>query len=68
MNQRFSDRYPGMIPMRCFYFNGKEFCLLRIGSTYGYPIMLHFGTNQNFPKRCNWYVLYYIILLYYFLL
>lgn len=54
MNQRFSDRYPGMIPTRCFFFNEKEFCLIRIGTTYGYPIMLHFGTNQNFPKRCNW--------------
>jgi hypothetical protein len=53
MNQRFSNRYPGMVPARCFVIDSKEFCVMRIGNTYGYPVLLHFGTNQDRPDPCD---------------
>lgn len=54
LSERFSERYPGMDTMVCLEFIGKDFCVIRMGEIYGFPVFNHFGTDQGFPKKCDW--------------
>ena len=43
-----------MDTMVCLEFIGKDFCVIRMGEIYGFPVFNHFGTDQGFPKKCDW--------------
>jgi hypothetical protein len=54
LSERFTDRFPGMDPMVCLQFLGQDFCVIRMGEIYGFPVFNHFGTDQDRPERCSW--------------
>jgi hypothetical protein len=41
LSERFSDRLPGMDPMVCLQFLGQDFCVIRMGEIYGFPVFNH---------------------------
>mmetsp|Transcript_696 Transcript_696/g.1141 ORF Transcript_696/g.1141 Transcript_696/m.1141 type:complete len:507 (-) Transcript_696:1041-2561(-) len=53
ITEMFADRYPGMDTTACLIVNDQNFCVIRMGQTYGFPFLNHFGTDNGFPEPCE---------------
>ena len=54
---KYDPGYPGMAPITCVGPSNQGAdqwnCLLRVGSSYGIPYLVHRGANKTYPEACD---------------
>ena len=58
LTYRYLARYVGMAPILCAesWDGATQGCFVRVGRTYGLPVMNHYGDyySESFPEACTW--------------